>query len=408
MFQQQQLNQSPTPIESMSESPSTPSSATHKHKTMKLLAILGLCLASPTNGFAVKPASAAARTTVRSKRTPTHPLFTPLTTTIASAPLSMVPLPDFDLSLPTELLAFSNPNALNSNTNSNTNNLVQAEVMNGMTHALLDFASLFGGATLLVRLATVIGRLCVVGVDVGHATADASSVLPDELGIQLGLLGFAVYQVMNTAGPKIQAQWAPRLLTAADRQAYRMLFRPAGISWHQYRQLLVSAMDWVTVEPGQVIVDESPTSNNSNSQDAVYWLHQGDVEMFNTSDNAFLHQISSDHPKEVAGLGLLGEMKLANLLDRPRRVTTTENGDANSSKKKKKGQQKSTAMKAVAGPEGATLLRMNTAKLARLLRHDQELSSSMNRLAFKGMQDKLDALLLLNSSSSSSSSSGAP
>ena len=371
---------------------------------MKLLAVLGLCLATPTNGFAVKPASAATRTATRSTRMPTNALFSPSTTATASAPLSMVPLPDFDLSLPTELLAFSNVNALSSNSKSDSipNNLVQAEVMNGMTHALLDFASLFGGATLLVRLATVVGRLCVVGVDVGRATADASSILPDELGIQLGLLGFAVYQVMNTAGPKIQAQWAPRLLTAADRQAYRMLFRPAGISWHQYRQLSVSAMDWVTVEPGHVIVDESSTNNNSNSQEAVYWLHQGDVEMFNTSDNAFLHQISSDHPKEVAGLGLLGEMKLANLLDRPRRTTVTENGEnsSSSSKKNKKSHQKSTAMKAVAGPEGATLLRMNTTKLARLLRHDQELSSSMNRLAFKGMQDKLDALLLLNSSSS--------
>ena len=183
----------------------------------------------------------------------------------------MMSLDDLDLDLsflPTELLTNSNSNSPTTTTTA-TSNLVQAEVLNGVTHALLDFASLFGGATLLVRMAAVVGRLCVVGVDVGHATADASSVLPDELPFQLGMLGFALYQMTSTLCPKIQALLAPPLLTGADRQAFRVLFRPAGITWQQYRQLSVSSMDWVTVEPGHVIVDESSTSGTTTCEDAV-------------------------------------------------------------------------------------------------------------------------------------------
>lgn len=306
-------------------------------------------------------------------------------------------LGDFDLKLPfpTDLLANASPPS---------GTMVQAEIYNGMVHGLLDFASLFGGATLLVRTAAVVGRLFVLGADVGHASTDAGSVLPDELVIQVGLLGFALYQVTRTAGPKIQAWLAPPLLTGADRYAYRTLFRPAGVTWYQYKQLSVNSMDWITVEPGHVIVDESEgastgdsDSGNSSDNDAVYWLHQGDVQMVNTSNGDLMHKISSNQPKEVAGLGLLGEMKLARLVDH----------SSSTSPKRKKNASKNInnhAIKAVAGPSGATLLRMNTTKLGRLLRHDQELSSSVSRLAFKGMQDKLDALLLLGASGVSSGS----
>jgi len=374
---------------------------THKQKTMKLLALLGLSLATPSSvhGFtaAASPASHQARTTHtpteqrRSRRSVSSSFKTPVP---VAAPLLMMPLKDLDLklSLPTELLTLANSNG------ASPSSLVQAEAVNALNHALLDFASLFGGATLLVRLAAVIGRICVVGVDVGHASADSSSILPDELAFQFGLLAFALYQVISTALPKIQASMAPPLMTSKDRQAFRGLFRPAGISWHQYKQLAVNSMDWITVAPGETLMVSTTTAsgdcNNELHQDAVYWLQQGDVQVFNALDgnDTFLQIISSRDTKEVAGLGLLGESKLARVLDGGRSSSKSNSKRSYRNTKSQQEQQAAdaTTIKAVAGPSGATLLRMNTNKLERLLRHDPELSSLVSRLAFKGMQDKLD------------------
>ena len=109
----------------------------------------------------------------------------------------------------------------------------------------------------------------------------------------------------------------------------------------------------------------------------------------------------------MAGLGLVGEMKFAHIMDHNHH----HHEKLHNSKKKKQQQQQQQQqyqknIQVVAGPQGATLLRMNTTKLERLLRHDPDLSSSVSRLAFKGMQDKLEALWLLGSGGSGRSGSG--
>jgi hypothetical protein len=247
------------------------------------------------------------------------------------------------------------------------NDLIEAELCNGMTHALLDFTSLWGSAATRVRLATVLGRLFIIGQDFQH------EMLPDEMVFQFVLLAVACQGLVNTLLPKWKAHFlTPSLLTFPDRQAFRSLFRPAGVSWVNFKELHAESMDWVTVEPGHVILQD----HENETQDAVYWLYQGDVQVW--SQDTLSHSISGR--PEVAGLGLLGEGRLAKLLD--------------SRSSKNPSSKKSTGLKVVAGDNGATLLRMNTTKLEKLVRHDQELTHAIHRLAFMGMQDKLDALLV--------------
>jgi hypothetical protein len=332
---------------------------------MRLALLLGLCSTS-AQGFTAVPVAAGRRS-----RTISRPFPQVLSTSASPSPsLSMLP----SSLLPSELLSDSE--------------LVQAEVMNGMTHALLDFTTLFGGATVAIRLTSVIGRLFVVAQDV----VPGRDILPGELVFQLFLLAVSCHALASASLPKIQAQMAG-LMTSQDRQAFRSLFRPAGISWSQYKELHLCSMDWVTVEPGHVILTEEA---DSSGDDAVYWLYSGVVHM--ESQGAILHNISSLKQQDCgrnmpAGLRLLGEKRLAHLLNSRR---------LNFSKESTTGTSITSASRnvtAVAGDSGATLLRMNTTKLQKHLQHDPDLTSLISRLAFQGMQDKLDALLLREATS---------
>ncbi|CAB9497249.1 expressed unknown protein [Seminavis robusta] len=316
-----------------------------RYTTMRLTLFMGLCLAQ-ADAFTVMPSSAT-----RLSRP-----FGALPMKTTATPTSSLSL--FPMSISSELSSFSSELLSNED-------LVQDEFMNGMTHALLDFTTLWGATTVVIRLATVIGRIFILAQDLDH------DVLPDELAFQIFLFAVACHGLITASLPKIQAHLeVPHLMTFPDRQAFRSIFRPAGISWSQYKELHLSSMDWVTVEPGQVILA------NEEEQDAVYWLYQGNVSV---QGNTSTHNVCSQN--HAPGLRLLGEKRLAMLLDsRQRRAET-------------KTTKSSSQVAAVAGEHGAKLLRMNTTKLEKHLKRDPDLNSSLSRLAFQGMQDKLDALL---------------
>ena len=313
---------------------------------------------------------------------------------LSSHSISPLPLVPSSRNKATEEFISSSSNMLSDST------LFEAELLNGLAHMALDFSALWGAATLALRLAAVVGRMCVVASDF----APDKEILPDELAFQLGLLFIAFNALINCALPKIRASLAPPLMTSQDRQAFRALFRPAGLSWAQYRELNLCAMDWVTVEPGAVVTsdEQGGIDYHGGDGDSVYWLYRGEVEVH--SGDKLLHNVSrgltednkTKEDQQAAGLGLFGEMRLAKLLDgQDRRKPTTDT--ISDKDNKKKGNRRDSPQRkctVVAGDSGATLLRMNTAKLEKLIQYDQDLTKSINRLVFKGMQDKLNALLL--------------
>jgi hypothetical protein len=350
------------------------------HCTMKLLVLLGVYLAR-ADGFAT---TQNARNAFTSKRKPTA--VSPGKSLMSMFLDDFETLPNFDLPVSTSIASPGRsvvrdlPSYLVADSS-----VVKAELMNGAIHATLDFTALWGAATLAIRSAAVIGRVLVVASDVSNGR----EVLPDELAFQFGLLVIACNALANSALPKIKASLAPPLLTSQDRHAFRALFRPAGITWNQFKELNLCAMDWVTLEKGQIITSDEIEGLDGN--DAVFWLYQGDVEIH--SNDKLLHDISrlgkSQKDSHAAGLGLLGEMRLAKLLDGQNSSKKTKNKTTGEKK-----DESSRRMTAIVGESGATLLRMNTTKIEKLLKHDQELTNSVNRLVFKGMQDKLNALLL--------------
>lgn len=240
--------------------------------------------------------------------------------------------------------------------------VLEEEVTNGVTHALLDFGSFWSENPLLIKGLSVVGRLVVLH----HMMSHGQQVLPDELVFQLGILGLSCNSLFQAANTKIEARKASLLMTGRDRLAFRSIFRSAGLTWHQFREVHVQAMSWVTVEPGQVIMDEA-------KDDATFWLYQGEAHI--KSEGKVIHTITSNDKNSY--LGLIGEKRLVS-------VMTT--GSA------KDEEQITNAKSYVAGEDGVTLLRMDMPKLSHYLKHNHEMTTSFGRLAFDAMQSKLKAL----------------
>lgn len=224
---------------------------------------------------------------------------------------------------------------------------VKQEGVNLLKHALLDFPAHLARSAVAVKAAEVAGRLFVLKEGMGH------HVMPDELAFQVGFLAVSCHALWNTVMPKIKAAQASKYLTPADRKAYQSLFKPAGLSWEQYREVSLNSMEWVTLEPGQEMI-------NIKEDNSAFWLYQGEVSL--ESEDFGISHITS---------GMFGEDSMAETLGLKSKID------------------EASKTAAVAGPQGATVLKMNTGKLQKMLTSDKRLGSSMTRMLFNSMEEKL-------------------
>lgn len=215
------------------------------------------------------------------------------------------------------------------------------EGMNLMSHALLDLPAVVAKATVAAKAAEVAGRLFILGQDMlpGHGVA------PDELAFQIGFLAVSCNALYQTVMPKVKAAQACKFMTPGDRKAFRSLFQPAGMTWEQYRELSLTSMEWVELKPGQVM-----------DADQAYWLYQGDI-------------LGEEGPVSSSA-GLMGEDHIA-------RTLGIFNGEE-------------IQKEAVAGPEGAKVLRLKSDKLEQKMKHDRGLNMVLNRVLYNNMQNKIE------------------
>jgi hypothetical protein len=244
--------------------------------------------------------------------------------------------------------------------------LIEQTVTTGISHAFLDFGQIWSENALIVQALTVFARVVVFLHIINHG--HWQDMLPDEFLFQIGFLGFSFHTLLETANIKLEAQRATRanfFMTGKDRLAYRSLFRPAGFSWQQFREIDTQCMSWVSLEPGQVILDEA---DNNSEDNAVFWLYQGEAQI--KSDDKVVHTLTCEYNK--SNVGLIGERKLASLQNM--------------------GMDQVLYPKSyVAGEKGATLLRMDVPKLSKFLKYHDGMTSNFGRLAFDAMQNKLKA-----------------
>jgi hypothetical protein len=293
--------------------------------------------------------------------------------------------------------------------------LIEAEVLNDMALAL-DLARFFGPANLTIRVAAVLGRIAAMGAD----------YLPDhymhteELVFQCFMLGLAWMALVKSAMPVILSIIASNI-TLRDGKAFSLLFGPAGMTWPQYKTLSATTLDWVTIEPGEIVTSDELSSldagNDENRIDKyIYWLYSGETVV--ESQGKVLHKVKravggpTTSLKQDAGRGLLGEMRLLRHMQAKdmqikerggrlgkRKAKNQNNNRDRDTINKDKDRIVSTTTKTYrrttvkAGDTGATLLRIHTSNLVMLMDQDVDLAHSVRSLLFQGMHAKLAARL---------------
>jgi hypothetical protein len=267
--------------------------------------------------------------------------------------------------------------------------LVEAEVLGDVAHLALDFATLFGPTSLAIEVATVLGRIAAMAADYlpDHV------MLPEELVFQVFMLGIAWMAVVKSTMRAVLSAVACDI-TLRDGKAFSLLFGPAGMTWSQFKALSLTALDWVTVKPGEIITSDEDTNEHGHY---VYWLYMGQTVI--QSQGKVLDNVTRvggpPSSTQDAGRGFIGEMRLfrsmqAKKTGRNSKRKTKKIKDCNINKNKETTKSyPCTTVKA--GDAGATLLRIHTSNLIMAMDRDVELADAVRSLVFQCMHDKLAA-----------------
>ena len=224
----------------------------------------------------------------------------------------------------------------------------------------------------------------------------------DEWVFQATVLAVSLHQFVQSVLPLIMALQSITVLTVRERRTYSLLFQNMGLSVLQFKSLLASTtLDWVEYKPY--------TSINLDGQ-YMYFVYSGMVRLPVSGSGEFKDYNSDDEDSSsvsdrLVSSRIIGEVQFAKALEGPvYKSALSWSGVMNSMRDKKFKQDEvshyttttntvtpaATPMsRIVVGANGASILRISTQKLLRLMENDQELSMSIQRLVSVCMQEKL-------------------
>jgi hypothetical protein len=265
---------------------------------------------------------------------------------------------------------------------------LELELMNDASNVALGVSSLLNPSTVWLRLCNVLGRILIISADIQKGIT-----APDEWVFQLTMLGILMRLLLGSAMPLVFAVFSISSLSVRDRRTFSLLFESVGLTVLQYKTLLASTtLDWIQYE-----ADTSVELDGS----FMYFLYSGEAttqlavtsnkeDTFDTS----VESIRSDAKLLGASNRIFGDVQFAAALESLVYKKTTK-----SCKSDKKAQSQvvvpdgnSTAVaesRIVVGSQGASMLRISTDKIIKLMKNDNELTSSIQRLVSVSMQEKL-------------------
>lgn len=272
---------------------------------------------------------------------------------------------------------------------------IEAEVLSDMSHVALDFLTLLNPDTLILRAASVIGRILSMTSDY---VLD-NKISPDDLIFQTGTLTASTILLAKSAFPLLSMGMAEerKIITFRDKSAYQTIFRPAGISWMQYLMLLgTGTMEWIDYLPPKTVLPISSSIEQEEEQH-VYWLYQGDVEIQYYGNSEAVQYLDMRRGKSLGSLqdmGLLADTNFIEALkdDTGKKTKLLHPEWSNDSQKSVDLSQASTI---TIGSKGATALKINMVKLMQLTKNDDKLDASLRNLFLKAMHRKLSTLLAM-------------
>jgi len=307
---------------------------------------------------------------------------------------------------------------------------LELQALTDTSHLMLDVSSFLTTEKIFLRLASIIGRILNIQIDVTVSPTHATPSPPEELIFQAAMMGMSMALFGRTAFPLIMSSVFATPLPFRDLVVYNNLFYPVGVSWIQFRTMLsMSVLDWIEIAPNTTV----PTGLSDTQRDLmdqhIYWLYNGDTQVILQRPNTVLqYSLRRRRGKSVAiplnetspeaadpqrenhpavnkttrsyemevydtdvsnDVGLIADMNFFDLL---------ETGDKKKFRTSKKDIRDdyvpSRPMPIIqSGSKGALLLRIDAKKLVKLMDDDDKLDLSIRTLLLQGTQSNLIALL---------------
>lgn len=266
---------------------------------------------------------------------------------------------------------------------------LELELMNDVSHVALDMSTLMNPNTVWLRLCNVVGRILIITSDY----IQKGNTTPDEWVFQLAMLAISTRLFLGSALPVLFAIFSVSTLSVRDRRIYSLLFESVGLTVLQFKTLLASAtLDWVQYEPKtNVEIDGS----------YMYFLYSGEVTSQVTAKNEESgSDVSTSNDAELGVSNrVFGVLQFANALEASVYKKTTKSSKSDKKSRSQvitplEGNSTSVAASSfVVGSKGASMLRISTDKITKLMKNDNELTSSIQRLVSLFMQEKLSRFL---------------
>lgn len=281
---------------------------------------------------------------------------------------------------------------------------IESEVLSDVSVAL-DMSTLLTPNTAWLRLCNVIGRVLILSSDYiqdNHVNHDEWNTVHTYL-----MLAISTQLFVRSAWPLLLALFSTSTLTVRDRRAYALLFKSVGLTALQFKTLLTSnTSNWIEYSPNEEIELDG---------EYLYFLYSG--EAVTPSIGTKTGNSSAMEAPGFAEEGLhfstrvFGDVQFAKALEASLYKKTQKK-----SKSKKSTTTQDTTDSTLAprdhfvvGSKGASMFRVSTSKLLKLMDNDDELSRSIQRLILLNMQEKLSSSSKKNASvHSSNSSSSSP
>ena len=254
---------------------------------------------------------------------------------------------------------------------------IEAEILGDMSHVLTDVAPFLGAPTLIFRLSMLVGRVFAMASDY----VPDQLIVKDELFFQLPLLGLSAVLSWQSLVPFLKA--VTTKTSPLDEIVFEQLFEPVGVNGIQFRSMVATCIDWVTLDPGAEVVCEHADPNTDETV-YLFWLYEGDVT--GTYEGNLWTHIERHDGKSIddpSAVGLLSDMKFLYKLDL--KLKMKKNSDAEVVKY--------PMATFRVGKQGATLMRIESDALYDLMEHDEHLDASIRQLLLKSLQRKVGLLL---------------
>ena len=249
---------------------------------------------------------------------------------------------------------------------------VQAEFFADMAHIALDLAVFISPETIALRSIIFFGRVFSILSDY----LPDHKMTMDELIFQSCMLIFATKMLIHSIKPLLSA---PIDVTSfKNRRLYQGVFSPAGLTWMQYATI-ASMSEWIELPADTVIFEEEAS---------LYLTYRGDVTIF--SDGSKVQNFGKYNGKYT--FDLIGDLQFSRkIIDQRTRNVAQQNTCSASGGIIKKPQVTHRTLKA--GPNGTSLLRIDTNYLLELMDRDELLADRIKDLVFSSMQKKLSSIL---------------